>query len=225
MSGLGRRDFLRRTALAGGSLLAPSLTGLISCAELREYIKGKGYGRLHPSADVNGIISLPRHFHAALLSTAGDPMIDGTVPIAFDGMAAFAAGGDLVRLVRNHEVRDTPEDGARPFGPNPYDKFGPAGTTTVELRVAADGRPRLVRQFASLAGTSINCAGGPTPGVAGSAAKRQLPALMAGGRRTMATPSRSLHHPMGWSPRCHSSKWVVLSTKRWPSTRSLDMST
>ena len=163
MSGLGRRDFLRKTALAGGCLLAPSLTGLISCAELRESIKGKGYGKLHPSADVNGIISLPRHFHAALLSTAGDPMIEGTVPIAFDGMAAFAAGGDLVRLVRNHEVRDTPEDGARPFGPNPYDKFGPGGTTTVELRVAADGRPQLVRQFASLAGTSINCAGGPTP--------------------------------------------------------------
>jgi secreted PhoX family phosphatase len=109
------------------------------------------------------MISIPRDFHAALLSTAGDSMIGGTVPNAFDGMAAFAAGAGLVRLVRNHELRDTPARGTRPFGTNPYDNIGPAGNTTVEVRVAPDGRAELVKQFASLTGTFVNCAGGSTP--------------------------------------------------------------
>jgi secreted PhoX family phosphatase len=164
MANLGRRDFLRRAALASGVLLAPSLTGLISCGELQDQRKPRrGYGKLYACADVNGIISLPRHFHAMLISTAGDSMIGGVVPNACDGMGAFAAGGNLVRLVRNHEIRDTPEYGTRPFGPNPYDSRGPGGTTTVELQLEADGRPQLVRQFASLTGTAVNCAGGPTP--------------------------------------------------------------
>jgi secreted PhoX family phosphatase len=109
------------------------------------------------------MISIPRDFRAALLSTAGDPMIGGTVPNAFDGMAAFAAGAGLVRLVRNHELRDVPGSGTRPFGSNPYDSKGPAGNTTVEVRVDSDGRAELVRQFATLTGTFVNCAGGSTP--------------------------------------------------------------
>ena len=121
-----------------------------------------GYGPLVPSRDVGGIISLPAGFHAALLSTSGQEMVGGVVPNAFDGMAAFPAGEGLVRLVRNHEVRDTAEVG-HPFGARPYDRVGPGGTTTLEVRLGADGRASLVKQFASLTGTIINCAGGPTP--------------------------------------------------------------
>jgi secreted PhoX family phosphatase len=89
-------------------------------------------------------------------------MVGGVVPNAFDGMAAFAAGNDMVRLVRNHELRDPPEV-SRPFGGRPYDRIGPGGTTTLEARLGPDGRATLVRQFASLTGTCVNCAGGPTP--------------------------------------------------------------
>jgi hypothetical protein len=168
MTGLGRRDFIHTSAMVGGVLLAPSLTGLISCydgnASLRRAMKGAGgYGPLFPSDDVGGIISIPADFHAALLSTAGEAMIGGTVPKAFDGMAAFAAGAGLVRLVRNHELRDPPSLGTRPFGANPYDSVGPGGTTTLEVRVEPDGRAQLVRQFAGLTGTIVNCAGGTTP--------------------------------------------------------------
>ena len=172
MSRLDRRGFLHASALAGGALLAPSLTGLISFTasrstrsdpRVRRAEKGDGgYGPLLPSKDVGEIVSIPLGFHAALLSTSGQQMVGGVVPNAFDGMAAFAAGQDTVRLVRNHELRDPPEV-SRPFGDRPYDRLGPGGTTTLEVRLGSDGQARLVRQFASLTGTIVNCAGGPTP--------------------------------------------------------------
>jgi len=121
-----------------------------------------GYGPLLPSAEVGEIISVPVGFHAALLSTSGQEMVGGVVPNAFDGMAAFSASRNMVRLVRNHELRDTAEV-SRPFGGRSYDRIGPGGTTTLEVRLGGDGRASLVRQFASLTGTIVNCAGGPTP--------------------------------------------------------------
>jgi secreted PhoX family phosphatase len=173
MSHVDRRDFLRRSAIAGGALLAPSLTGLISCGVSRSTVTGPalpqaakgegGYGPLLASRELSEIISIPAGFHAALLSTSDEEMVGGVVPNAFDGMAAFDAGPGLVRLVRNHELRDTPRVGPRPFGPTPYDPIGPAGTTTLEVRLRPDGQARLVKQFASLTGTCVNCAGGPTP--------------------------------------------------------------
>lgn len=109
------------------------------------------------------MISVPAGFSTVLLSTSGEEMDGGVVPNAFDGMAAFAAGSGKVRLVRNHELRDTPVDGSQPFGERPYDELGPGGTTTLEVRLRPDGQASLVRQFASLTGTCVNCAGGCTP--------------------------------------------------------------
>ncbi len=134
MSNLDRRRFLHASALAGGALLAPSLTGFISFTAsqstrsdrpVRRAEQGEGgYGPLLPSKEVGEIISIPSGFHAALLSTSGQEMVGGVVPNAFDGMAAFAAGNDMVRLVRNHELRDPPEV-SRPFGGRPYDRSRP----------------------------------------------------------------------------------------------------
>jgi uncharacterized protein len=172
-TGIDRRSFLR-SAAASGLFLAPSLVGLAACADptspghglgLRTAKRGQGgYGDLSPSKDVDGIISLPEGFRAKLLSTSGTPIAgSGVVPNAFDGMGAFATGSSLVRLVRNHELRDVPSAGAAAFGTNPYDAAGPGGTTTLEVRVQPNGAAELMRQFPSLTGTFTNCAGGVTP--------------------------------------------------------------
>ncbi|HYW31239.1 MAG TPA: alkaline phosphatase PhoX, partial [Gemmatimonas sp.] len=170
-----RRSFLRKSSLmASAALIAPSLTGLVSCsdpvapfdpngirADLNRGIGG-GYGKLEPVKKYPEI-SIPRGFHAERLSVRGDMMDDGVrVPQALDGMGAFAMGGNIVRLVRNHEIRDT-AGSAKPFAGNPYDAKGPAGTTTLEVELRADGAATLRRQFSSLTGTFVNCAGGITP--------------------------------------------------------------
>jgi uncharacterized protein len=177
MTGIDRRHFLRKSAAASGLILAPSLTGLIACSAdravepsgaavppLKRARKGEGgYGELIPSKQLGGIIAIPKGFHAAIISTSGEEMIGGAVPNAFDGMAAFAGGRNLVRLVRNHELRDEPAAGSRAFGGDAYDEKGPGGNTTLEVRVYPSGKAELVKQFASLTGTFTNCAGGSTP--------------------------------------------------------------
>ena len=169
-----RRAFLRNSAVTA-VLLAPSLRGLVACAKAppttgaadpmpRPAPGGKGgYGPITPYQPLEGIISLPEGFHAAIISQSGRPMEGGgTVPNAFDGMGAFPAGSGLVRLVRNHELRTTP-GAMTPFGPNPWDRLASGGTTSVDVRVEPDGAAHLVRELPSLTGTTINCAGGTTP--------------------------------------------------------------
>src|SRR5688572_7748768 len=61
-----RRNFLRRSALAAGGLIAPSLSGLVSCATSPSLGNGPlpaarpgrgGYGALLPSKELDGVIS------------------------------------------------------------------------------------------------------------------------------------------------------------------------
>lgn len=92
-------------------------------------------------------------------------MTDGSpTPRAHDGMAAFGMPDGSIRLIRNHEDKDLP-DVARVMG-DPrvaYDRKAGGGTTTTELTIGPDGTPEIVRSFVSLGGTTVNCAGGPTP--------------------------------------------------------------
>mgnify|MGYP001828715228 CR=1 FL=1 len=127
-------------------------------------------------ADPNGILDLPAGYSYAVVSQAGDMMDDGLrVPYAHDGMAAFARDDGRITLVCNHEL--TPAyynrsafaghktSGLGDFRSRIYDwgdgeTPGCGGTTTTVYNPAT---LKTERQFMSLAGTELNCAGGPTP--------------------------------------------------------------
>lgn len=171
---LGRRKFLSRVASAGGlAALAPSLAGLAACGSGR---RGDAvdpsswiiepYGPLVRSPDCPEL-EIAERLRCVRLSSGGVPSTvrDGfTVPNAFDGMAAFSLPNGNVRLIRNHEMTDPPES-ARPIGSPAYDDAGSGGTTSLEVRITGgeDLGVELVDEFPSLAGTRVNCAGGPTP--------------------------------------------------------------
>lgn len=178
-----RRSFLRKSSkIAAAAILAPSLQGLIACVDatgpydangvaLSRGIGGRvhdrGYGLLLPSSD-HPEISIPEGFHARLLSWTGKTMSDGNITgNAFDGMGAFLVGSaagarDRVRLVRNHEHRNT-SNRRTLAASNSYDDQAPAGNTTLEVIVRPDGHTELARDWVSLSGTYVNCAGGTTP--------------------------------------------------------------
>ena len=119
-----------------------------------------GYGRLAPIRDETTglpLLHLPRGFRYLSFGWIGDPLANGpATPGLHDGMAAFSAGGARVQLVRNHEIRTGGAFAARPI----YDANGGGGTTTIEFDSVTGA---VGRSWASLAGTAVNCAGGPTP--------------------------------------------------------------
>ena len=174
---MDRRRFLKKFASAGtGVALTPSLAGLIACnhASAQSRLRNrpgspvlKPYGELAPGADCPEL-DIPESFRCVRLSSGGVPSTvrEGlTVPNAFDGMAAFPLPNGNVRLIRNHEMSDE-ADNARPIGQPAYDAKGSGGTTSLEVRIAeanGDLNVDLVDEFVSLAGTRVNCAGGPTP--------------------------------------------------------------
>lgn len=160
--------------------MAPSLAGLASLGPgarpagagvlsvRRARLGDGGYGPLSPSLDAPELL-VPAGFRVERISVTRTPSRadpDFVVPTAVDGMAAFPARDGRVRLVRNHEIGD-PAAYARPFAPErAYDSNAGGGTTTVELAVRGNREDRTIevlREFPSLNGTHVNCAGGPTP--------------------------------------------------------------
>jgi hypothetical protein len=170
--------FTRRGLLIGASAAVAGFAGLRALGLRRASAMPtvSRYGDLIP--DPNGLLDLPAGFSYDIVSREGAPMADGFLtPGAFDGMAAFRVRGqkDQVALVRNHEIwpdlyersaygpdlalaARLPKDKVFDFTPDGRPKFG--GTTTLIYDIRAK---RIVRDHLSLAGTTANCAGGPTP--------------------------------------------------------------
>lgn len=109
------------------------------------------------------LLALPDGFEYSVISPTGDALDnkDQRVPSNHDGMAAFRGKNNTTILVRNHELDSPGAGGTRCAHPSTksYDDTQSGGTTTLIL----DQRGNLLSHKVSLAGTSRNCAGGPTP--------------------------------------------------------------
>ena len=161
---MDRRSFLQSIAAAA---MAPA--ALPACSRAKQ----SGI-ELYP--DPEGRLDLPRDFRYTVVSRVGDRMSDGLrVPGRHDGMAAFLRDDGTIAIICNHELTAGQDpEGAFTTGiatvpaairERIYDRGGdrsPAlgGTTTT---IWDPTERRTVRQFLSLAGTEINCAGGATP--------------------------------------------------------------
>jgi uncharacterized protein len=167
---MNRRSFLINLAYAsGGAALAfgglnnraKILAETNNLAALRAY----GYGALTPTLTKNTsetFLSLPQGFEYNVIGKAGSVMSDGRkTPAAHDGMAAFQIKGKI-RLVRNHEVSGgrIPRENFAIGKGNHYDETAGGGTTTLVINPKTH---EIERDFVSLSGTLINCAGGRTP--------------------------------------------------------------
>jgi secreted PhoX family phosphatase len=165
-----RRTFFKR-AVAGGVVSSATLSTLGAHMALahedRDHQKRRGrrsdYGDLHltPDQDGNAILALPKDFRYVTFSKTGDAFGDGlVVPRNHDGMACFEARGSIVRLIRNHELRNAAGDftlGVNAPAHLRYDAKGMGGCMTLDFDTK---RKRLVRQFVSIGGTFVNCSGG-----------------------------------------------------------------
>lgn len=166
MPSIDRRHFLRSAVVGGGILTVPSLAGLLSaCTNGARPPAGPDHGGYGLLTDTGRELALPADFTFAVIGAEGALRSDGSAtPKAHDGMCALPLANGHVRLIRNHEDRDDPGVAALQGDPGlAYDTAGGGGTTSLEVRLAPDGAAELVRDFQSLGGTIVNCAGGPTP--------------------------------------------------------------
>lgn len=167
---MDRRKFLYSAGLFSGGLLLAS-NGLTKRTEAfnetgnLSHLRAFGYGEIAPVAAKNTgekMLALPPGFEYNVIGKVGTAMADGrNTPRAHDGMATFKIGGEL-RIVRNHEITNSrvPVAGSAIGKNNHYDETAGGGTTTLVI----DPKTReIIRDFVSLSGTLVNCAGGRTP--------------------------------------------------------------
>lgn len=167
---MDRRFFISNLGLASGGLaIACSSLGrraqaFSNTGDISNF-RAAGYGELIPTAAKNTgetFVALPKGFEYNVIGKVKGAMSDGRpTPPAHDGMWTFKVKNEL-RIIRNHEVSggSLPRENAGIGIGNHYDETAGGGTTTLVI----DRKTNTVaRDFVSLSGTLINCAGGPTP--------------------------------------------------------------
>lgn len=138
---IDRRQFLAGGIVAGATLLSPAF--------LREALAAPataGPGPYGPmgAPDANGLM-LPEGFTSRQIARGGQPVPGTAYPWHFapDGQATYRTGDGGWILVTNSEVPSATGGGSSAI------RFAPDGSITGARRI--------------LAGTNLNCAGGPTP--------------------------------------------------------------
>ena len=165
MAKVNRRKFLMTAGLSSAGLLAFQgfSQRFSSLSANATSSNATGYGPLAPVRSKNTselLLALPPDFQYTVFNKTGTIMSDGRpTPRAHDGMATFQIGREL-RLIRNHEINNYVGQPGVALDPNAYDPLAGGGTTTVVI----DPKTREpIRDFVSLSGTLVNCAGGSTP--------------------------------------------------------------
>lgn len=167
---MDRRDFLKHASATIGGILSAKIIATLTAHRAwaqerpnRSRAFGKGYGELKRTPDQNGefVLALPEGFQYVTFGKTGQKMSDGfSTPCNHDGMTCLARDRHVVRLIRNHEVRNPAGDfTAGVTGPvaTRYDPKGMGGCVSLDFDIR---RKRLVRDFISINGTIVNCSGG-----------------------------------------------------------------
>ncbi|WP_200307692.1 PhoX family protein [Streptomyces adelaidensis] len=164
MSVTRRQAIARSGALGAGIAFSGALSELFAGTAAAQSGPGhsgnsNGYGPLIP--DPNGLLDLPKGFRYQVLSREGDRLRsgEGKVPSNHDGMSAFPGRHGRVHLVRNHENRYNADIPVPTIKGLTYDPMGKGGCTALTL----DARNKVLSERVAIAGTAVNCAGGPTP--------------------------------------------------------------
>jgi secreted PhoX family phosphatase len=164
MTTFTRRRFLASSAAtAAGLAVAGPFSGYVArAAKPTPPSGGVGYGPLAGVVDLRDNttvrLELPAGFQYRTFHPAGTVLGDGvTLPGRHDGMAAFALANGNSLLIRNHEINGP----GAPLGGEGavYDPMTRGGTVNVEV----DWQGNVVRDWVSLQGSQMNCAGGRTP--------------------------------------------------------------
>ncbi|MBW8366945.1 MAG: PhoX family protein [Arenimonas sp.] len=161
---ISRRQLLKVGGLGlGAAALGLSPVGRLLAQAGTSGLVHAGYGALRPVRDTNtglALLRLPEGFSYTTFGWTGEALAGGRAcPRKHDGMGVLRADGDLVTLVRNHEVTDDPGGSFAPPEAT-YDPDCGGGTVTLRFDTAAG---KLVDMRPSLSGTLVNCAGGVTP--------------------------------------------------------------
>lgn len=157
-----RRRFLMQGGVAVGAVVSLGTIGHLLARAGQAPATHAGYGPLFPVPDRTTrlpLLELPRGFSYLSFGWAGEPLRGGEpAPNKHDGMGIVRSEGEVLTLVRNHEI----SAGYGGFAPASatYDPPCAGGAVTLRFDQRAG---KLLDAHASLSGTLLNCSGGVTP--------------------------------------------------------------